>query len=157
MSPKPEIQKAVEESRAQKGEDKTWRLPNDVRVNRATETIKALPFLSGGAKQTLHLTDVTPKFVVLAVIKGGNHLFMNIAAQDPNNLINVNTLREVITDYKDEILSDIFIGRQEGFQVNLKTSLEELKNALAETKTIHLSSPKQAAVRFTEEIPKHID
>lgn len=154
---KPEIQKAVEESQAQKGDDKSWKLPNEVRAKRASDTIKALPFLSGGAKQTLHLTDVTPKFVVLAVIKGGNHLFMNIAANESNSSINIKALQEVITDYKNEILSDVFIGRQEGFQDNLKSSLEELKTGLADTKTIHLLSPKQAVEKFVEEIPKHID
>jgi CRISPR-associated protein Cst2 len=154
---KPEIQEAVKESRAEKGQDGTWKLPKETRIKRASDTIKALPFLSGGAKQTLHLTDVTPKFVVLAVIKGGNHLFMNIASNDPNSLINAQTLHEVISDYQNEILSDVFIGRQEGFQDNLRTALDDLQKALEGKKTIHLSSPKKAVEKFAEEIPKHIE
>ena len=44
----------------------------DERRKRAQDTISVLPYLSGGANQTLHLTDVTPKLVVLTILRGGN-------------------------------------------------------------------------------------
>lgn len=154
---KPEIQAAIQNSKAEKSAEKTWKLPNHERVKRATETINALPFLSGGAKQTLHLTDVTPKFIVLAVIKGGNNLFMNIASNDPKTLINEKALQEVITDYQNEIVSDVFIGRQEGFQDDLKTKLEDLQTNLLGLKTVHLLSPKQAVEGFAKTLSAHID
>ncbi|MGI8493816.1 MAG: type I-B CRISPR-associated protein Cas7/Cst2/DevR, partial [Pyrinomonadaceae bacterium] len=112
---KPEIKQSIENAQAEQ-QNGNWMLPKEMRVKRAKETIEALPFLSGGAKSALHLTDVTPKFIVLAVIDGGNHLFMNVTAERIDEpLIKTSALKEVITDYKDSILSDIYIGRQEGF------------------------------------------
>ncbi len=154
---KPEIQTAITNSNAQKIDEKNWKLPKEERTKRATETIKALPFLSGGAKQTLHLTDVTPKFIVLAVVKGGNNLFMNITSNDSKTLINEKALQEVITDYKEEILSDIYIGRQEGFQDDLRLKLEDLQANLLGIKTVHLLSPKQAVEEFAKTISDFIE
>jgi CRISPR-associated protein Cst2 len=154
---KAEMKAAIATAKAeQKNGD--WVMPKTVRVQRATDTVKALPFLSGGAKSALHLTDVTPKFIVLAVIEGGNHLFMNIAAEKAGEpLINANALKQVITDYKDALLSDIFIGRQEGFQDDLRGGLKTLQAEVKDTKTVHLLSPKQAIERFTEKLGDFID
>lgn len=44
------------------------------RRDRAADVVSVLPYLAGGANQTLHLTDVAPKLVVLTVLRGGNHL-----------------------------------------------------------------------------------
>lgn len=135
---------------------KIWKLPNAERTKRATETLKALPYLSGGAKQTLHLTDVTPKFIILAVIEGGNHLFMNITSNDPKVLINTDAIAEVIKDYKDIIVSDIYIGRSEGFQDDAKSKLEDMKVELKDAKIIHLLTPKQAVEQFADQLSKYI-
>lgn len=154
---KAEIKEAIATAEAEQ-QDGNWVMPKSVRVQRATDTITALPFLSGGAKSALHLTDVTPKFIVLAVIEGGNHLFMNITAEKAGEpLINVKALKQVIADYKDALLSDIFIGRQEGFQDDLRGDLETLREEVKETKTIHLLSPKQAVEQFTEKLGGFID
>ena len=154
---KPEIQEAITKSQAIKEQEDTWTLPKTERISRAKETIGALPYLNGGAKLTLHLTDVTPKFIILAVISGGNHLFMNITSSDPNKLINAAALKEVITDYKDSFLSDVFIGRQEGFQDALKEELENLRNELDAIKALHLLSPKQAVEQFTATLANYIN
>lgn len=138
-------------------ESESWMLPLSTRIRRVKETIAALPYLSGGAKQTLHHTDVTPKLIILAVIQGGNHLFMNVTSNEPNKLINIAALKQVITDYNDILLSDIFIGRQEGFQDDLNQSLEALKEQHAGIKPIHLLSPKQAVEQFIEKLAEHID
>lgn len=154
---KPQIKEAITRSEATKGEGGSWTLPKTERINRVRETISALPYLNGGAKQTLHLTDVTPKFIILAVISGGNHLFMNITSNDPNKLINTAALKQVIEDYKDAYLSDIFIGRQEGFQDGLKEELNTLEKDLNGVKKLHLLSPKQAVEQFTAKLAEHID
>lgn len=154
---KPEIKKAIEYASA-KQQSSDWILPKNERLKRASDTIKALPFLSGGANSALHLTDVTPKFIVLAVINGGNHLFMNITAENANEpLIKVSALKQVITDYSDSLLSDIFIGRQEGFHDELKEDLESLKNDLKEVKPINLLSPKQAIDEFVKTLGDYIE
>lgn len=154
---KAEMQAAIATAEAEQ-QNGNWVMPKTVRVQRATDTVKALPFLSGGAKSALHLTDVTPKFIVLAVIEGGNHLFMNIAAEKAGEpLINVNALKQVIGDYKDALLSDVFIGRQEGFRDDLRGDLEALQAEVKDTKTVHLLSPKQAVEQFTEKLGDFID
>jgi len=102
--------------------EKTYKMPVDIRRKRIKDTILALPYLSGGAKLTEHLTDVSPKFLILAVIEGGNHIFMNIANE---NGINFDALSQVIEDYKDIILSDIYIGKREGFLDEMDKELSE--------------------------------
>lgn len=154
---KPEIKQSIENAQAEK-QNGNWMLPKEMRVKRAKETIEALPFLSGGAKSALHLTDVTPKFIILAVIDGGNHLFMNVTAERIDEpLIKTSALKEVITDYKDSILSDIYIGRQEGFHDELKVDLEQLKKDLASVKNVKLLSPKQAIEEFAAKLANFVE
>ena len=124
MSPKL-IEKAKEMGIEHNEEEKYWRLPVDIRRKRIKETILALPYLSGGAKLTEHLTDVSPKFLILAVIEGGNHIFMNVADE---NGINFDALSNVIDDYKDIILSDIYIAKREGFLDKMDEELSEFGN-----------------------------
>lgn len=154
---KEEMKTAIAEAKATRDDaQKMWNLPLEEKIKRATETIRALPYLSGGAKQTLHLTDVTPKFIILAVIEGGNHLFMNITSNDSKSLINTNAITEVVNDYQDIIASDIYIGIHEGFQDEVKLKLEDMKTQLAGVKEVHLLTPKQAAEKFAEQLSKHI-
>jgi CRISPR-associated protein Cst2 len=144
---KKSLQDTVKETGAQL-EENVYVMPREVRVKRAEETIGCLPFLSGGSKQTLHHTDVTPKLIVLAVVDGGLNLFMNIAAPDENKLVNLKALREVLTDYRDSLLSDVFIGRQEGFQDELRDGLMELTQESFGARKVLVSSPKQAVEKF---------
>ena len=102
--------------------EKYWLLPVTIRKKRIKETLLALSYLSGGAKQAQHLTDISPKFIVLVVINGGNHIFMNIANEEG---VKLNALAEVVNDYKDVILTDIFIGKRQGFMDEINNNLEE--------------------------------
>lgn len=151
------VQEAIRLSGAERREDGVWVLPKETRLLRARDTINALPYLCGGAKQTLHLTDVTPKFIILAVISGGNHLFMSITPQRADGLINVEALKQVVADYRDSFLSDIFIGRAEGFQDSVGAELESLREELAALISIHLLSPKRAVEEFTKELAEQIE
>lgn len=111
----------------------------DERRKRAKDTISVLPYLSGGANQTLHLTDVTPKLVVLTVLRGGNHLFMNIAKDERGNArINVNALKEVLKAYADRLETDVFVGRRSGFLDEQADELAGLADAGDGLPTIHV-------------------
>jgi len=121
MSPKL-IKKAKEMNLGYDEKEKSWKMPVDIRRKRIKETILVLPYLSGGAKLTEHLTDVSPKFLVLAVIEGGNHIFMNIADE---NGIKFDALSQVIEDYKDIILSDVYIAKREGFLDEIEKEISE--------------------------------
>jgi len=121
MSPKL-VEKAKEKNLKHDENESFWEMPVDIRRKRIKDTILALPYLSGGAKLTEHLTDVSPKFLILAVIEGGNHIFMNVADE---NGVNFDALSQVIEDYKDIILSDIYIGKREGFLDEMDKELSE--------------------------------
>jgi CRISPR-associated protein Cst2 len=124
-------------------QQKYWELPKEIKKQRITDTIKALPFLSGGAKLGLHLTDVTPKFIILALIEGGNQPFMNITSENNVKILNIAALKEVIRDYKESFISDIYIGKSEGFLPDLT---EEL--IFSEEEKIKVSAPMQAVNNF---------
>ncbi|MGH7886020.1 MAG: type I-B CRISPR-associated protein Cas7/Cst2/DevR, partial [Thermodesulfobacteriota bacterium] len=65
----------------QSDEKSPWILPKEIRLKRSKDVIKALSVISGGANLTSHLTDVTPKLIVLGIIEGGNHPFMNLMVE----------------------------------------------------------------------------
>jgi CRISPR-associated protein Cst2 len=117
---------AIAESKAVKKEN-YYQLPKGERVKRATETVAVLPFISGGAKSALHLTDVTPKLLVLAILNSGNHIFMNLAKNDKGKpTFNTKALEQVLSDYSDYLATDIFIARREGFMDELDSTLSSL-------------------------------
>ncbi|MCK9282002.1 MAG: type I-B CRISPR-associated protein Cas7/Cst2/DevR [Melioribacteraceae bacterium] len=133
-------------------EGSEYKLHDNERLSRIQDAIKALPFLSGGAKQALHHTDVTPKFIILAEIEGGNNIFMNIASSDKSSIINSAAIKEVLSDYKEIIKGKVYIGLHEGFLPGLMDELQNLKNDLSNVIEIEISSPKQAAENFAENI-----
>lgn len=130
-------------------------LPREERLKRATDTLLALPFLSGGAKQALHHTDVTPKLVILCVMQGGNNLWMNVAAPDDKKPLSTRAIKQVVEDYADVIEGDIFIGRQEGFADALRDELQVLADELKGTKAVHLLSPRRAVEAFAATLGAH--
>ncbi|WP_299526182.1 type I-B CRISPR-associated protein Cas7/Cst2/DevR [uncultured Methanobrevibacter sp.] len=135
-------------------ENNAWIMDKSIRIKRAQDVINALPYLSGGAKSTSHLTDVTPKIIVLAAIDGGNHIFMNIVREEKGELIfDLNALDEVISDYSDIIKSDIFIGMRTGF---LKDTQDEIIEYAGEKENIHVGTIKEITDKFSDEIPKLI-
>ncbi|MFW6224745.1 MAG: type I-B CRISPR-associated protein Cas7/Cst2/DevR [Bacteroidota bacterium] len=123
---------------------KLIRINRETRVKRTIDTLKALKNISGGAMQTNNMGDVTPKFLVLATTKTGNHPFSHIAtktgAYDEYATLDVDALNEVIDDYKDDFEGKIFIGKRAGFLDEKNDALQKLKEKysdLIELKTIN--------------------
>lgn len=116
---------------------KLIQLPKLVRCQRALDTIKALKNISGGAMQTNNLGDVTPKFIVLATTNSGNHPFSHIAKsrgdRDDVAVLNIDGLIEVLNDYKDNFVGNVFIGRRSGFFDDEKEALEKLTSQFKDT------------------------
>lgn len=126
-------------------------MPLAERRKRAADTISVLPYLVGGANQTLNLTDVTPKFTVLTVLKGGNHLFMNVVKDERGNaVINIEALQEVLRAYKDRLLTDVFIGRRAGFLDEQAEALGALAGSHDGLPRVHLMELNEAVKRFVE-------
>jgi CRISPR-associated protein Cst2 len=110
-----ELEQKLKKAGALEEEDKMI-LSKDIRVKRIRDTLLALPYLFGGAKLTTHLTDVTPKLVVLAGIDGGNHIFMNLVKEEEETFnFNFDALEEVRKEYADILLTNIYIGKRKGF------------------------------------------
>ena len=127
-------------------------LPQDIRLRRCRQTLEALPLLSGGAKLTSHLTDITPKLIILSVLNGGNHPFMNVMVErDGQGELSIPGLQQVIADYKGRFLDSIYIGRREGFMDELDESLQRL----AADGLVKYDSPNQVVEQLAGGLSKH--
>ena len=149
---------AIEEAGGQQTDKKSpWILPPDLRLRRCRQTLEALPLLSGGAKLTSHLTDVTPKLIILSVLNGGNHPFMNVMVERDKQgnkrqgELSIEALQQVIADYEGRFLDSIYIGRREGFMDELDESLKQL----AADGLVIYDSPNQVIARLADGLSKH--
>lgn len=110
-----------------------WIMPNKFKAKRASETIKSLKYLSGGAKQTSFLTDITPKFIIAATFEGGINPFINgIFYEDKGKIfLDDNAIINRIEDF-NEILKPkkVFIGKDKGFMRDWEPSISNIKKEL---------------------------
>lgn len=122
-----------------------YRLPAEARLPRITALFEGLARLEGGAKQTIHYTDVSPALVVLAVTKGGNHIFGHVvgATAKGQPTLKIEALAESLTVFADDILSPVYVGWVKGYQDEERVKLE----AFAESelgRQIQISHPRAA-------------
>ena len=116
-------------------------LPLETRIKRATDTLTALGTISGGAMQANNMIDMVPKFIILVTFAAGNHPFGQIISVPtavisdeeqqgpkalPKAVLNINAIKEVLRDYKDQIVGSVFIGRNEGFLDEYADALKSL-------------------------------
>ena len=110
---------------------KLIQLPQAVRSSRAIDTLCALKNISGGAMQTNNLGDVTPKFIILATTNTGNHPFSHIVKskgdRDDVAILNIDGLKEVLNDYKENFVGKVFIGKRSGFFDDDNEALTQLE------------------------------
>jgi CRISPR-associated protein Cst2 len=126
----------------------------DERRKRASDTLSVLPHLVGGANQTLNLTDVTPKLVILTVLRGGNHLFMNIVKDERGQaVLNIEALKEVLTAYGNRLETNVYIGRRKGFMDEQAGVLEQLASDMPNIKVGELN---ETVNTFTKEMVEKI-
>ncbi len=93
-----------------------YRLPYEERVRRVQALLQALGRLQGGARQTLHYTDVAPAFVMAAVTAGGNHIFSRVVtAQHGRPVLHERALDEALNSLRGDILSSVHVGIAQGF------------------------------------------
>ena len=141
----------------QTDENSPWVLPKETRLRRCQQTLEALPFLSGGAKLTSHLTDVTPKLIILSVLEGGNHPFMNLMVErNGAGVLSIEALREVIDDYADRFGDAIYIGRRSGFMDELDDDLRGLADNTNLPCEIVYDSPNKVIAQLAQRLEIHI-
>lgn len=126
-------------------EEKAFRLPLNERIQRVATLFEGMAVLDGGAKQTLHYTDVTPPLVILAVTRGGNHIFGYVVGSNSRGLpeLKMDNLKEVLTVFKDEILSDVYVGWVRGYLDEERSKLDQFADT-PEGSRIRISHPREA-------------
>lgn len=126
---------------------KRARLENSIRRDRAKDTISALKTIAGGAKRTTNYVSVKPDFIILAVLKGGNNIFDNIAVEENGRAtLSIEALKEAIEDNKEYLRSDVYIGKASGFMDDV--SLNILKSEISGI-AIHTNSINKTIDSFT--------
>lgn len=123
--------------------EKAYRLPKTERIQRIAALFEGMALLEGGAKQTLHYTDVSPVLVILAVTKGGNHIFGHVVGANGRGQpeIKLDAFEEALTVFKDEILSPIYVGWVKGY---LDEERAKFETFAASKGNIHISHPREA-------------
>lgn len=111
-------------------EEKDIQLSKKEKYNRIKVAIQGLQYLSIEGNQNNHLTDTTPKFIILAEYSWGNNVFQGIIKEKG---IDIEALEETLEDNDEFRLSNVWIGvstriENEDFQELKKQLQEELKD-----------------------------
>jgi CRISPR-associated protein Cst2 len=138
--------------------EKAYRLKKDQRIERIAALFEGMAKLEGGAKLAIHYTDVSPVALILAVTRGGNHIFGHIISANGKGLpeVNLDALKEAMRVFNDEILSDIYIGWVKGYaeeersKVDAFARTEEAKTGNG--KSIIVSHPRDAFKAFIADL-----
>lgn len=125
-------------------DEKAYRLPKQQRLERVMALFDAMAHLDGGAKQTQHYTDVSPVVVILAVTKGGNHIFGHVIKANGKGLPEFNTeaMQEALRVFGDDLLSKVYIGWVRGYADDERAKVEALANE--KDSPISLCHPREA-------------
>ncbi|MDP4276678.1 MAG: type I-B CRISPR-associated protein Cas7/Cst2/DevR [Bacteroidota bacterium] len=139
---------------------KLIRLAKEVRQKRAVDAILALKTINGGAMQTNNLGDVTPKLIILATTKTGNHPFSHIVGnkgqRDEEVVFNFDGLVEVLKDYKETFEETVFIGRRCGFMDEIANELKTLET-LPNIPTVKILSVNDAIDQYCVQMKSQIE
>jgi CRISPR-associated protein Cst2 len=96
---------------------RAYQLDPQTRKQRLSFLLEGLAKISGGAKQAIHYTDISPRFVLLGIAKGGNHLFGTAVGADKEGqpVIKTEVLKEVASVYSNDLLSGFYAGLAKGY------------------------------------------
>ena len=144
--------KLVEQAESQglEHEENEWILPKQERIKRASDIINALPYLAGGAKNTSHLTDVSPNLVIITSISTGNNIFMNIIHEEDNEILfDLDAFEEVLSDYEDKLTSKIYIGMRKGFLPEIYEKIEDFSK---DNDNVEFGTIKEITQSFSNKI-----
>ncbi|MEW5987704.1 MAG: type I-B CRISPR-associated protein Cas7/Cst2/DevR [Chloroflexota bacterium] len=135
-------------------EAKEYRLSRAERLQRISALLDGLARLEGGAKQTLHYTDVTPPLVILAVTRGGNHIFGHAIGPNSMRLPQVKTeaLEEAMTVFADDILSPVYVGWVQGYLDEERAKFEQWA---AGRENVQIGHPRQVYQILIQELKRN--
>jgi CRISPR-associated protein Cst2 len=124
-----------------------YRLPFEERARRVASLLRAFGRLQGGAKQTLHYTDVSPAFVCMAVLSSGGNPFLNLFAPQPAPALHLGALDEALTVFADDYASPVVVGLRQGFMDSAYATLAE--------RSLTVVHPRQAFDALADALPQH--
>lgn len=102
------------------GETSEGEIQFENRRRRASLLLKALKYLWGGGRRTRLLMDITPRFLIYARMTKKVPIFLNtldVEFEDGKYKLNLDTLDEIIGDYKSDI-QKLIIGIRQNFPDN---------------------------------------
>ncbi len=107
-------------------EKKAYRLPLKERMTRISALLQGLAVVCGGAKQSLHYTDVSPDILAIAVTRSGNHILSHIFGADNKGklTLKLDALEEVFQVFGDDLLSPVYFGWVKGYMDEQRSTLE---------------------------------
>lgn len=141
--------------------EKAFRLPLAERVTRIAALLEGLGVLDGGAKQSLHYTDVSPDIVFAAVTRGGNHVFGHVVGMDNQGrpTLKAGALREVLDVFKNEVLSSVYVGWVRGYLDDERVRFEAALDNQAELgpwkERFVIKHPREAFRALAEDLKRH--
>lgn len=118
--------------------EKSFRLPAGERVKRLASLLRGIALISGGAKQALHYTDVSPVVILMGVFKGGNNPLQYVVGpgQDGSPRVHTDALREMVQAWGDQLLSDLYVGWVTGFHDDQRQALEKALREISEDSSL---------------------
>ena len=132
---------------------KRARLGKNTRISRVKDTILALKSIAGGAHRTTNYVSVKPDFIILAILKGGNNIFDNIAVEeDSRATISTKAIIDTIKDNKEFLRSDVYIGKADGFMDDVI-----LKEIQVDGISIHTGLVNEMIDKFVKEVENIIN
>lgn len=135
-------------------DERAYRLPVDERVRRVRRLMEAIPLVQGGAKQTLHYTDVSPVVTITAVTRFGNHPF-NYLFEDRGDEITFRSedFFNIVREYKDQFLSPVCVGWRTGYASSQHEKLNQAPEDVREL--LYIASPSQVFSALSEDLAEN--
>jgi len=155
------ISEAKKEGLKEVDRQKAYQLPLAQRVQRVRALFEGLARLEGGAKQALHYTDVAPALVVLAVTKGGNHIFGHIVGANSKGQpqVKIDAFKEAMTVFQGDLLSDVYVGWVRGYLDEERAIFEQAldKGGALEEFAAHIQvmHPRDAFLALAQDLQDH--
>jgi len=119
---------------------------------RASALFRALAKLRGGAKQAQFGTDVSPKVLILAGLICGNPIFNHLFRDEQEGpVLKVETLKEIVKDYADRIITPIYVGIRTGYLKN-EDEVRKLDKTKVDNVEIQVMTPIDAAKRIEDNL-----
>lgn len=136
-----------------------YRLPAEERIRRISSLLAGLSRIQGGAKQSLHYTDVMPAAVVVSVISGGNNPFAYVFTQRSGiPVLADETLMTVTNELKGHqalIADKVYVGWKPGFLPEEASKLSAL-----DAETFVVGTPRstfESVISWLHDNPDQLD